>query len=80
MGPSAALNRDPSPVTSINNASQTVPQPCVSQQSTSSQPPHLLSRSEQLQEQGFSVKVGERIAVPQKVINKDHLQVNVGPI
>ena len=38
-----------------------VPQLCVSQQSTTSQPP----RSGQLQEQGFSVEVAERIAAPQ---------------
>ena len=38
---------------------------CVSQQSTSSQPPHLVS-SGQLQEQGFSVEVAERIAAPQR--------------
>ena len=36
MGPSAALNRDPTPITSFNNTSQTVPQPCVTQQSTTS--------------------------------------------
>ena len=49
LGPSAALNRDPSPVTSVNT-SQTVPQPCVLQQSTTSQCPDLVSRSAQLQE------------------------------
>ena len=38
---------------------------CVSQQSTS-QPPHLVSRSGHLQEQGFSVEVAERIAAPQR--------------
>ena len=37
---------------------------CVSQQSTTSQPPHLVSRSGQLQEQGFSVEVAERIGAP----------------
>ena len=57
LGPSAALNRDPS---------QTVPQLCVPQQSTTSQPPRLVSRSGQLQEQGFSVEVAERIAAPQR--------------
>ena len=36
LGPSADLNRDPTPVTIVNNTSQTVPQPCVSQQSTTS--------------------------------------------
>ena len=48
--PSAALNRDPTSTSSVNNSSQTVPQLCVSQQSTVSQPPHLVSRSGQLQE------------------------------
>ena len=79
LGPSAALNRDPTSATSVNNTSQTVPQLCASQQSTTSQPPRLVSRSGQLQEQGFSIEVAERIAAPPKVINKDHLQVKVGP-
>ena len=34
--------------------------------STASQPPCLVSRSGQLQEQGFSVEVAERIAAPQR--------------
>ena len=34
--------------------------------STASQPPRLVSRSGQLQEQGFSVEVAERIASPQR--------------
>ena len=34
--------------------------------STASQPPRLVSRSGQLQEQGFSVEVAERIAAPQR--------------
>ena len=34
--------------------------------STASQPPRLVSRSGQLQEQGFSVVVAERIAAPQR--------------
>ena len=34
--------------------------------STASQPPHLVSRTGQLQEQGFSVEVAERIAAPQR--------------
>ena len=66
LGPSAALNRDPTSVTSVNNPSQTVPQLCVSQQSTTSQPPCLVSRSGQLQEQGFSVEVAESIVAPQR--------------
>ena len=86
LGPSAALNRYPTPVTSVKNSSQTVPQLCVSQQSTTSQPSCLVSktgqgwtRTRQLQEQGFSVEVAENCC-PSEVINKDHLQVKVGPI
>ena len=66
FGPSAALNRDPTTTSSDNVSSQTVPQLCVPQQSTASQPPHLVSRSGELQEQGFSVEVAERIAAPQR--------------
>ena len=66
LGPSAALNRDPTATSSVNNSPQTVPQLCVSQQYTTSQPPRLMSRSGQLQEQGFSVEVAERIAAPQR--------------
>ena len=42
LGPSAALNRDPTSTSSVNNSSQTVPQLCVPQQSTTSQPPRLV--------------------------------------
>ena len=66
MGPRAALNRDPTSASSVNNSSQTVPQLCASQQATTSQPQRLVSRSGQLQEQGFSVEVAERIAAPQR--------------
>ena len=65
LGPSAALNRDPTATSSVNNSTQTVPQLCVPQQSTTSQPPRLVSRSGQLQEQGFSVEVAEGISAPQ---------------
>ena len=41
LGPSAALNRDPTTTSSIKNSSQTVPQLFVPQQSTASQPPRL---------------------------------------
>ena len=64
LGPSAAVNRDPTTTPSVNNTSQTVPQLRIPQQSATSQPPRLVSRSRQLQEQGFSVKVAERIAAP----------------
>ena len=66
LGPSAALNRDPTSTFSVKNSSQTVPQLYVPQQSTASQIPRLVSRSGQLQEQGFSVEVAERIAAPQR--------------
>ena len=66
LGPSAALNRGPTPTSGVNDPAQTVPQVCIPQQSASSQPPRLVSRSGQLQEQGFSVEVAERIAAPQR--------------
>ena len=66
LGPSAALNRDPTSVTSVNNSSHTVPQLRISQQSTTPEPPCLVSRSGRLQGRGFSVEVAERIAVPQR--------------
>ena len=66
LGPSAALNRDPTTTPSVNDPTQTVPQLCVPQQSATAEPPHLVSRSGQLQEQGFSVEVAERIAAPQR--------------
>ena len=66
LGPSAALNRDPTTTPSVNDPTQTVPQVCVLQQPPASEPPRLVSRSRQLQEQGFSVEVAERIAAPQR--------------
>ena len=66
LGPSAALIRDPTTTPSVNDPTQTVPQLCVPQQSTTAEPPRLVSRSGQLQEQGFSVEVAERIAAPQR--------------
>ena len=66
LGPSVALNRDPATTPSVKNTSQTVPQLRIPQQSATSQPPRLVSRSGQLQEQGFSVEVAERIAAPQR--------------
>ena len=66
LGPNAALNRDPTTTPSVNDSTQTVPQVCVPQQSATAQPPRLVSRSGQLQEQGFSVEVADRIAAPQR--------------
>ena len=66
LGPSAALNRDPTAAPGVNNTPQAVPQLRVPQQPAAPQPPCLVSRSGQLQEQGFSVEVAERIAAPQR--------------
>ena len=65
LGPSAALNRDPTTTPSVNDPTQTVPQVCVPQP-PAAEPPRLVSRSGQLQEQGFSVEVAERIAALQR--------------
>ena len=65
LGPSAALNRDPTAAPGVDNTPQAVPQLRVPQQSAAPQPPRLVSRSGQLQEQGFSVEVAERIAARQ---------------
>ena len=62
LGPSGARSGDPISTISVNNASQTAPQPSVPQQSTTSETPWLVSRSGLFQEQGFSVEVAERIA------------------
>ena len=66
LGPGAALNRDPTTTPGVNDPAKTVPQICVPQQPTTAEPPRLVSRSGQLQEQGFSVEVAERIAAPQR--------------
>ena len=52
LGPSAALNRDPTAAPGVDNTPQAVPQLCVPQQPAAPQPPGLVSRSGQLQEQG----------------------------
>ena len=78
MGPSAALKRDPTLLTSVNNTSQTAQQPNVSKKSTTFQPPHLVSRSGQLQDQGFSVEVDERI-LPLKGLQQGSSTSQVGP-
>ena len=55
------------PTPSVNNSTQTVPQLRISQQSATSQPPRLVSRSGQLQEQGFTVEVAEKMAASQRI-------------
>ena len=74
LGPSAALNRDPTTTPSVNDPTQTVPQVCVPQQPSAAEPPCLVSRSGQL------CGGGRENCCPSAVINKDHLQVKVGPI
>ena len=49
LGPSVALNRDPTTTPSVNDPTQTVPQVCVPQQPTTAEPLRLVSRSGQLQ-------------------------------
>ena len=66
LGPSAALNRDPTAAPRVDNTPQAVPQLRIPQQPAAPQPPRLVSRSGQLQEQGISVEVAERIAAPQR--------------
>ena len=56
----------PLPLSVSRTLLKTVPQLCVSQQTRTSQPPRLVSRSRQLQEQGFSVEVAYRIAATQR--------------
>ena len=60
LGPSEALNRNPTSTTSVNN------NPTTNCFTTIHNIPRLVSRSGQLQEQGFSVEVAERIAAPQR--------------
>ena len=66
LGPSVALNRDPTAAPGVDNTPQAVPQVCIPQQPATAQPPCLVSRSGQLQEQVFSVEVAERFAAPQR--------------
>ena len=80
LGPSVALHGDPTPVTSVSDTPQTVPQECVSQEPSVLQLSHLLSRSGQLQEQGFSVEVAERIAAPERPSTRTIYQSKVGPV
>ena len=71
LGSSAALNRDPTTTPGVNDSTQTVPQVCVPQQSASSQSPRLV---------WLLCGGGRENCCPSAVINKDHLQVKVGPI
>ena len=76
----AALNRDPTATSGVNNSSQIVPPLCASQQSTTSQPPRLVSRSGQLPRTRLLCGGGRENCCPSEVVNKDRLQVKVGPI
>ena len=80
LGPNAALNTDPTPVTSVNNTSETVPQPSISQQSTSNISTYTPGVLEWTAPKKASLWKWQTELQPLKVINKDHLQVKVGPI
>ena len=67
LGSGASISGNSTSVACISNSTHTIKQPGVSQQSPISQPPCLVSRSEQLQEQGFSTEVAERIAASQRL-------------
>ena len=66
LGSGPSISGNSTSVACISKSTQAVKQPGVSQQYAISQPPCLVSRSEQLQEQGFSSEVAERIAAPQR--------------
>ena len=66
LGSGPSISGNSTSVACISKSTQAVKQPGVSQQSAISQLPCLVSRSEQLQEQGFSSEVAERIAAPQR--------------
>ena len=68
LGPSVALGRDPTATSGVQQLFSNSPTIMCFTASTTSQPPHLVSRCGQLQEQGFSVEVAERIAAPQVII------------
>ena len=72
LGPSAALNRDPTSTASVKNSSQTVPQLCV--------PQHLNLHAWCLGVDSSKNKASLWNCCPSEIINKDHLQVKVGPI
>ena len=79
LGPSAALNRDPTSTTSVKNSSQTVPQLSVSQQSTTFQPPRLPPGVLEWTAPRTRLLCGggRENCCPSEIINKDHLQVKV---
>ena len=77
LGPSAALNRDPTTTPSVNDPTETVPQVGVPQQPTTAQPPRLVSRSGQLPRTRLLCGGGRENCCSSAVINKDHLQVKV---
>ena len=74
LGPGPPISGNSTSVVSVAKSTQAVKQPGVSQQPTIPQPPCLVSRSEQLQEQGFSSEVAERIAAPQRASTRSIYQ------
>ena len=79
LGPSAALNRDPTTTPSVNDPTQAVKQVCVPQQPPSPEPPRLVSRSGQLPRTRLLCGGGRENCCPSAVFNKDHLQVKWAP-
>ena len=75
LGPSAALNRDPTATPGVDNIPQTVPQLRLPQQAAAPQPPRLVSPRTRL----LCGSGRENCCTP-AVFNKDHLQIKVGPI
>ena len=61
LGPSAALNRDPTPLTSVNITSRTVPQPSVS-----SNPQHFNLQAWCLGMDSSKASLWKKIAAPQR--------------
>ena len=65
-----SLNGHPTPITTVNNSPEAVPQPSASQQPKTFEPTCLVFRIRQLQEKVFSVKVAEWIVAPQRPSTK----------
>ena len=74
LGPGPPISGNSTSVATVAKPTQAVKQPGVSQQPTIPQPPCLVSRSDQLQEQGFSSEVAERIAAPQRASTRSIYQ------
>ena len=79
LGPSAALNRDPTSTSSVKNSSQTVPQLCFPAiHNISTSMPGVWEWT--VPRTRLLCGGGRENCCPSEVINKDHLQVKVVPI